>query len=104
MSVLREKFYNRPRQSGSAKTFIQREPIIEPSEDAADMPILVDRMKRGQTPATRVAEYSSMLCNDTRTLLDNPPKKINDPTDVPFNELTKVTPVDESSDDPLNNE
>lgn len=103
MSILRMKF-KRPRCVGSQIFSHSTDSIVELSEDAVDMPILVDRMKRGLTPQTRVMNYSSMLGNDTETMLSNPPKKLLDPTDVPVKELTKIVPVDETKDEPIKTE
>lgn len=62
-------------------------------EDACDMPTLIDRAKRGSNPSVRVAEYSSMICNDNEKLLSNPPAIINDPTDVDMSELHQKVDV-----------
>lgn len=101
MSCLRT--INRYPLSGMAKRFQSTESIIVPSEDACDLPILIDRVKRGYTPATRVCEYSSMVCSDTSELLNHPPMKINDPTDVPYDELNKVDVTPQDDNQPVDN-
>ena len=95
MSLARLKFKIKRSHGGQLFTK-SNESIIEASEDAADMPILYDRMLRGETPATRVLSYTSMISNSTEDMLNNPPKKIVDPTDVPRKELTKMVMVDDS--------
>lgn len=81
--------------------------VVVAHDEAAEMHVIIDRMSRGVTPSTRVAEYSEMLCSgtydeNTKTLLDNPPVDINDPTDVPdINDLT-APDVTTQDPDPLN--
>lgn len=101
MSVLRT--IDRYPLAGTAKRFQSTESIIVPSEDACDLPILIDRAKRGYTPATRVCEYSSMVCSDTSELLNHPPMKINDPTDVPYDELNKVDVTQQDDNQQVDN-
>ena len=102
MSVLRTKFERYPIR-GTAQRFSSDESLVVLSEDATDLPILVDRMKRGYTPFTRVAEYSSMICNDTSTLLNNPPKKIFDPTDVSIQDLQQVNVTQQETEEQVPN-
>lgn len=80
------------------------ESIVVNREEAADMHTLIDKMQRGLTPSTRVAEYSSMICSDTKKLLDNPPVDIQDPTDVPDMSEFDRPDVSQQEVEPLNQE
>lgn len=71
-------------------------------EDACDMPTLVDRMKRGSVPETKVAQYSSMICSDHAKLLDNPPVIIHDPTDVDSVDMTETHVVEKQDEETKN--
>ena len=102
MSILRTKLERYPIR-GTAQRFSSDESLVVLSEDATDLPILVDRMKRGNTTFTRVAEYSSMICNDTSTLLNNPPKKIFDPTDVSKQYLQQVNVTQQDAEEQVSN-
>ena len=56
---------------------------VKYDDSAEDMPVLYDRMAKGQTPRTRVATYSSSQFTDEQ-MLSQMPIKINDPTDLNF--------------------
>lgn len=95
MSILREKRKKVLRCAphyGATFKVSQKSQVVY-CEDGCDMPTLIDRAKRGSTPAVRVAEYSSLICNDNEKLLLNPPAIVNDPTDVDMSELQQKVEV-----------
>lgn len=102
MSILRLKRKLKSAPHYRAEFRQNKKNMVVFCEDACDMPTLVDRMKRGSVPETRVAQYSSMLCSEHNKLLDNPPLLIHDPTDVDSLYMTE-THVVEKQDENLDN-
>lgn len=112
MSILRRSFVRPQAKSVHVPDFAEDFLFVQPSasdvvvrEEAAEMHVIVDRMQSGLTPATRVAEYSDMLVSGTDAektiqLLNNPPKQILDPTDVPDpSEFTEPEVSEQSADE-----
>lgn len=97
MSILRKYPLKQPK----AVVGIDREYKVELCEGAEDMPVIVDRLKRGMTPQTCIANYGSAVFTEEQ-MFSQMPKKIVDPTDVNFKDyVEKVEQQKESKEEEI---
>lgn len=96
MSCLRKYPLKRPKFGDNIEF---GESKFEYCDGAEDMPVIVDRLKRGMNPQTHVATFGSSFFTEEQ-MLSEMPRKIVDPTDVDFSkykeEVNKQNDVEQS--------